>query len=175
MFLFFSGNIKAYGQLRQATQQLCCWVAETFCRRPSPGVRDASIYRTVIYQFKQRIHFHGPCVIYERRGIACIYQCQSDMRGAIIYSVTQIYVLKGYKTALQPSHPISQLITVSAMCARACARWWGGSVAGAGGWAYDKRNALSISSRGDVLKGTLLLINAWAPTGKGTFCSFAKK
>lgn len=94
-----------------------------FCRRPSLGVRDASIYRTIIYQFKRRIHFHGPCVIYERRGIACIYQCQSDMRGAIIYSVTQIYVLKGYKTALQPSHPISQLITVSAKCARACARW----------------------------------------------------
>lgn len=37
-----------------------------FCRRPSLGVRDASIYRTIIYQFKRRIHFHGPCVIYER-------------------------------------------------------------------------------------------------------------
>lgn len=47
------------------------------------------------------------CVIYEWCGIACIYQCQSDMCGVIIYSVTQIYVLKGYKTTLQPSHPIS--------------------------------------------------------------------
>lgn len=49
---------------------------------------------------------------------ARIYQCQSDTSAAIIYSVTQIYVLKGYKTAPQPSHPISQLITVSAMCVR---------------------------------------------------------
>lgn len=71
------------------------------------------IHRMIIYQFKQCINFHEACVIYEWCGIACIYQCQSDMCGAIIYSVTQIYVLKGYKTVLQPSHPISQLITVS--------------------------------------------------------------
>lgn len=67
--------------------------------------------------------------------------------GALIYSVTQIYVLKGYKTALQPSHSISQLITVTAIYCM----WGGGD---------DKRSELSILSRGDVLKGTLLLINA---------------
>lgn len=114
-------------------------------------IQDVSIYRTIIYQFKQCINFHAACVIYECCGVARIYQCQSDMCGAIIYSVTQIYVLKGYKTALQPSHSISQLITVTAiycMCA------WGG------GGGHDKRNELSILSRGDVLKGTLLLINA---------------
>lgn len=105
----------------------------------------------IIYQFKQCIHFHAACVIYECCGIACIYQCQSDMCGVIIYSVTQIYVLKGYRTALQPSHSISQLITVTAiycMCARR------------GGGGHDKRNKLSILSTEDVLKGTLLLINA---------------
>lgn len=31
----------------------------------------------------------------------------SDMCGMTIYSVTQIYVFKGYKTAPHPSHPIS--------------------------------------------------------------------
>lgn len=36
------------------------------------------------------------------------------------------------------------------------------------GWGYDKRNVLSILSRGDVLKGTLFLINAW------TFCGFVE-
>ena len=66
-----------------------------------------SFYRMIIYQFKLCINFHAACVIYERCGIASIYQSQSDMCGVIIYSVTQIYVLKGYKTALQPSHPIS--------------------------------------------------------------------
>lgn len=59
-----------------------------------------SIYRVIIYQFKQCINFHEACVIYEWCGVPCIYQCQSDMCGVIIYSVTQIYVLRGYKTAL---------------------------------------------------------------------------
>lgn len=78
-------------------------------------VQYISIYRMIIYPFKQGINFHEACVIYEWCGIACIYRCQSDMCGVIIYSVTQIYVLKGYKTPLQPSRPISQLITVSAI------------------------------------------------------------
>ena len=39
---------------------------------------------------------------------------------------------------------------------------------------YDERNVLSILSRGDVLKGTLLLINSWDPKEKGTFCGFAE-
>lgn len=52
-------------------------------------------------------------------------------RGVIIYSVTQIYVLKGYKTALQPSRSISQLITVAAIyCMCACGE---GGVGGTGG------------------------------------------
>lgn len=52
-------------------------------------------------------------------------------------------------------------------CVCACVCVWGRE--------YDKRNVLSILSRGDVLKGTLLLINAWEPTEKGTFCGFSKK
>lgn len=87
---------------------------ETVCT-----VQYGSVYRMNIYQFKQQINFHEACVIYEWCGFACIYQCQSDMCGVIIYSVTQIYVLKGYKPALQPSHPISQLITVRTIY-RAC-------------------------------------------------------
>lgn len=81
----------------------------------SDTLQVISIYRMIIYQFKQCINFHAACVIYEWCGIAYIYQCRSDMCGVIIYSVTQIYVLKGYKTAPQPSHPISQLITVSSI------------------------------------------------------------
>ena len=104
----------------------------------------------------------------------CIYQCQSDMCGVIIYSVTQIYVLKGYKTTLQPSHPISQRITVSTIysmrvcvcvfvCLCVCGR------------AYDTKNVLSILSRGDVLKGTLVINKCMRANRKGTFCGFAKK
>lgn len=75
-------------------------------------------------------------------------------------------------TKLHSSPPIrfhsSSLSVRYTACVRLrAARRWGGG-------AYDKRNVLSISSRGDVLKGTLLLINAWVPTEKGTFCSFAK-
>lgn len=91
-----------------------------------------SIYRTIIYQFKQCINFHTGCVIYECCGIARIRQCQGDTCGVIIYSVTQIYVLKGYKTALQPSRSISQLITVAAIyCMCACGE--GGCGWGLGG------------------------------------------
>ena len=74
----------------------------------------------IIHQSKQCFNFPE---IYEWCGIECIYQCQSDMCGVIIYSVTQIYVLKGYKTSIQPSHPISQLITVStiySLCVCVC-------------------------------------------------------
>lgn len=76
------------------------------------------------------------------------------------------------QTALQPSHPISQLITVRTIyCARVCVCVW---VVCDWGSEYDERNVLSILSRGDVLKGTLLLINSWDPKEKGTFCGFAE-
>lgn len=77
---------------------------------------------------------------------------------------------KSTKTAIQPSHPISQRITVSAIYAAhacVCAR-------ASEGEAHDKRSVLSILSRRDVLKGILLLINSWEPKEKGTFCGFAK-
>lgn len=100
-----------------------------------------------------------------------IYQCQSDMCGVIIYSVTQIYVLKGYKPHSSPPIRFHSSSLSGRYTARVCVCVW---VVCDWGSEYDERNVLSILSRGDVLKGTLLLINSWDPKEKGTFCGFAE-
>lgn len=78
--------------------------------------------------------------------------CQSNMCGVIIYSGTQIYALKSYKTALQPSHPDFTAHhcqhDIPLMLVRLCEE---GSLI---------KGVLSILSRGVVLKETQLLINA---------------
>lgn len=101
----------------------------------------------------------------------CIYQCQSDMCGVIIYSVTQIYVLKGYKPHSSPPIRFHSSSLSGRYTACVCVCVW---VVCDWGSEYDERNVLSILSRGDVLKGTLLLINSWDPKEKGTFCGFAE-
>lgn len=65
----------------------------------APRSRAVIAYRASI--------FMNACVIYEWRGTARVYQCQGDMCGAIIYFVTQIYVLKGRRLPKPQPIPIA--------------------------------------------------------------------
>ena len=83
------------------------------------------------------------------------------MCGVIIYSLTQIYALNGYKTALQPSHSISQLITVTAIHYMFA---WGGMIKGLVIHLIQRR----------CFERNFVINKCMSANRKDTFCGFAK-
>lgn len=124
-------------------------------------VHFAACYRMITYQFKQCINFHEcMCNLWVVWDCAHLSVSGWHVWGDNLFCDPNLCVErlpKNHTPLPKPSHPISQLITVSAIsyCMCVCE-----------GSAADKSSALSILSRGDVLKGALLLINAWEPKEK---------